>query len=81
MTREQFKEQMEWFAEYYEKKLTKVQAETWFHEFGNIDEKKFKEALQRHIHFDESPFFPAIGRIHLRISESRTVADFYPRIP
>jgi hypothetical protein len=75
MTKEEFKKEMTWFLEFYDKKLNQIQTKIWFEFFEEFSVSKFNSLLKKHINSDESPFFPAIGKVLNR--DGKTIDDLY----
>ena len=71
MTKTEFENEMEWFCEFYEKKLSERQARVWFDIVGNAGVKQFHACLMKHIKHDENPFFPPVGKITQLLEKSK----------
>lgn len=82
MTEAEFKEQIEWFLDFYGQTMTRVQYQVWLQLFGNLSVTEFLEALNYHIRTDQYNSFPAPGKITAALEaieeESRNKKPDYP---
>jgi len=63
MTENEFKEEMTWFAEYYEKNMNRIQGRMWFDIFKRFRKDDFHEGLMSHLQTSKTDRFPAIGEV------------------
>jgi hypothetical protein len=75
MVKEEFFNEMEWFLEFYDHKLTDVQSKVWFEIFRPLKKEPFHTALIWHLREDEYTNFPAPGKITLKIKELYSYTD------
>jgi hypothetical protein len=69
MVKEDFFNEIKWFLDYYESKMTEIKSKIWFEIFEKETKENFHEALMAHIQYDDQPFFPAPGKITARIKD------------
>lgn len=67
MTEKEFVKELTWFAEYYEKKLNKIQSRMWYEVFKKYPAADFHNALMEYLRSSKIDRFPAIGDVREKI--------------
>ena len=69
MVKEEFLKEIDWFSKFYRYELESNQSKIWYDVFNDIPAELFKDALNRHIKYSESNFFPSPGCITKALKE------------